>query len=299
MKLLITGSNGLTGQAILRVANHHKEIEIIATSKQPNRSPYPVKFELLDITRKEKLNYLLDLYQPDAVIHTAAISQIDECEKDKISCHQINYEAVENLAEACASRQIFLVHMSSDFVFEGNSQIPYKTYDKRNPVNYYGECKLKAEDALIESACKHAIVRTALVFDYPQNINRNNIFRWIYHSLSDKKHIKLVDDQFRTPTFVDDLAESLIQIASLKKDGIWHVCGEEQISVYHFGLRIAEHFHLDRNLISPVSSSSLQQAARRPAKTYLDIRETLAEIQHIPNNISQAFSVIESRIRTN
>ncbi len=299
MKLLITGSNGLTGQAILRVANHHNSIEIIATSKQPNRSPYPIKFELLDITRKENLNYLLDLYQPNAVIHTAAISQIDNCEKDKIACHQINYEAVENLAEACASRHIFLVHMSSDFVFEGNSQIPYKTWDKRNPLNYYGECKLKAEDALIESACKHAIVRTALIYDYPQNISRNNIFRWIFDSLTDKKSIKLVDDQFRTPTYVDDLAESLIQIAKSQKEGIWHVCGEEQISVYHFGLRIAEHFHLDKNLISPVSSSSLQQAARRPAKTYLDIREILAEIQHIPNNISQAFSVIESRIRTN
>ncbi|MDA3910894.1 MAG: sugar nucleotide-binding protein [Bacteroidales bacterium] len=126
MKILITGSNGLTGQAILQETNSaDSPTEIIACSKSPNRFVGKHKFELLDLRYPEKLNYLLDVYQPEAIINTAAISQIDECEKNKITCHQINYEAVLNLIQSCTERNIHLTHISTDFVFDGNQQVPY------------------------------------------------------------------------------------------------------------------------------------------------------------------------------
>lgn len=297
MKILITGSNGLTGQAILRELDYPESpTEIIACSKSPNQFGGKYKFELLDIRYPEKLNYLLDIYQPDAIINTAAISQIDDCEKDKITCHQVNYEAVLHLIKACSKRNIHLTHMSSDFVFDGNQQSPYTEFDDRNPVNYYGNCKLMAEQALKQSNCRHSIVRTALVYDYPQNIKRSNIFRWIYDSLSDNQPIKLVNDQFRTPTFVDNLVAALLKISMLEKEGIWHYAGHEKMSIYEFGLKIADHFHFDKNLIQPVSSADLNQIARRPAKTYLDSTHADRELGLPPYNISEAFDVIKTRI---
>jgi len=297
MKILITGSNGLTGQAIMRELDYlGSPTELLASSKSPNCYTGKHKFELLDIRYPEKLNYLLDVFQPKAIINTAAISQIDDCEKDKISCHQVNYEAVLNLIKACTERNIHLTHMSTDFVFDGNQQIPYTEFDSRNPANYYGNCKLMAEQALTQSNCRHAIVRTALVYDYPQNIKRSNIFRWIYDSLNANQNIKLVNDQFRTPTFVDDLVAVLLKISILEKEGIWHYAGDEKMSVYEFGLKIADHFNFDKSLIQPVSSASLNQIGRRPAKTYLNSNHANRELGLLPHNISEAFDVIKTRI---
>ncbi len=297
MKILVTGSNGLTGQAILREVDYQDSpTEIIATSKSPNRFVGKHKFELLDLRYPEKLNYLLDLYQPEAIIHTAAMSQIDDCEKDKITCHKVNYEAIINLIKSCTKRNIHLTHMSTDFVFDGNQQVPYSEFDTPNPVNYYGTCKLMAEQVLKQSNCRHSIVRTALIYDYPNNIKRSNIFRWIHDSLTAGQPIKLVDDQFRTPTFVDDLAILLLKISILEKEGIWHYAGNEKLSVYDFGLKIAAHFNLDKSLIQPVSSTDLNQIARRPAKTYLDSSYANRELGLRPDNISLAFDVIKARI---
>jgi dTDP-4-dehydrorhamnose reductase len=297
MRILITGSNGLTGQAIVREAVKFNEIEIIATSKSPNRNADTQKFELLDITRPENINYLLDLYQPNCIIHTAAISQIDTCEQDKSLCYTVNYKAVQTLCDACQKRNIHLIHMSSDFVFDGQSSLPYSEYDETNPVNYYGECKRLAEEYLMQSACKFSIVRTVLVYDYPLDIKRSNIFRWIYDSLKSQQEIHVVNDQFRTPTFVDDLAKALLKLAIGKHEGIWHICGKEQISVYDFAKRIADSFNLNADLIQTVNSSALNQPGRRPAKTYLNISKAENEIQFNPNRFNQSFNIIASRIK--
>ena len=296
MKLLITGSNGMTGQAITRLAKQHPGIEIIATSATPNRNPQVSRFELLDITYQEKINYLLDLYHPDCVINTAAISQVDTCEKDKSLSYKVNFDAVQKLSGACSLRDIHFIHLSSDFVFDGRGLQNYEEEDNRSPVNYYGECKLLAEKYMEESAGNNCIVRTALVYDYPKEIRRKNIFRWIYDSLKTGQSIRLANDQFRTPTFVDDLASALLTIARDQREGVFHISGKEQVSVFDFGLKIARHFGMNESLISPVPSAALNQTARRPQKTSLDISKAEEDLNYKPYNISSAFDVIKSRI---
>jgi dTDP-4-dehydrorhamnose reductase len=169
-------------------------------------------------------------------------------------------------------------------------------FNNTNPVNYYGTCKLMAEQALKQSNCRHSIVRTAIIYDYPQHIKRSNIFRWIHNSLSDNQQIKQANDQYRTPTFVDDLAIVLLKISILEKEGIWHYAGNEKMSVYEFGVKIAEPINLDKKLIQPVSSADLNQIARRPAKTYLNSNYANRELGLPPHNISQGFDVIKARI---
>ncbi len=216
MKILVTGSNGLLGQKLTALLQKDDNVTLIATARGESAIPVTKgKFISLDITDKASVDRVLSEAKPDVVIHGAAMTQVDQCETDREACWTANVTAVENIIAACTQNNIHLVHVSTDFVFDG-SHGPLAEEEQTNPVNYYGESKLAAEQLVQKSKLQWVILRTVLVYGITHDASRSNIVVWVKNSLEAGKEIQVVNDQWRTPTLAEDLAIGCY-LAAIKK----------------------------------------------------------------------------------
>lgn len=299
MKILITGANGLLGQKLVALLSHEKNVEVIATSKGVNVNSYDLPkyhFCSLDVSDKEQVNRVIEDKKPDVIIHTAAMTHVDECEQDKEKCWHVNVVAVEWLLEAAKKHHAFFIHLSTDFVFSGSSG-PHVEVDGHYPVNYYGKTKAEAELLVQQSGVDYAIVRTAIVYGIAPKMSRSNIVLWVKESLENGKSIKVVDDQFRTPTLAEDLAMGCWLIAKQRAQGIFHISGEEVYTPYQMALLIAEHFKLDNTLINRTDSSEFTQPARRPPRTGFIIEKAKNELGYTPHTFREGLIYIEDHFQ--
>jgi dTDP-4-dehydrorhamnose reductase len=281
--IFITGSNGLTGQKLLTQVHENLVIKIVAIAKTENKvnlSPNTT-FVQLDLINHQATQELFAIHCPTILIHTAAMTLPDSCEQNQTEAYRQNVEVVENLITCCAKHNTFFVHLSTDFVFDGTRGL-YAENDLPNPVNYYGYTKFIAEKRVQESQISWAIIRTCLVYGYNNYMNRSNIVLWVKNNLENKKPIKVVADQFRTPTLVDDLAKAAWQIALEKQQGIWHISGNDYLSPFEMASQIADFFGLDNNLITPTTEKEFLEIAKRPLKTGFNITKAQEKLGFVP-----------------
>ncbi len=273
MKVLVTGANGLLGQELIALLLQKKH-EVIATSKGPSRIQAApgsnISYKELDITDGLAIQQVLGESRPDVVIHAAAMTQVDDCELDKITCYNINVTATRFLVEAAKEVRTRIVYISTDFIFDGEAG-PYKEDDEPKPLNYYGSTKLSAETEITESGLDWTIIRTVLVIGTAKG-TRSNIISWVRDKLTKGEKIKVVDDQFRTPTFTEDLAKGILLAVEKKATGIYHISGKDLLTPYQIALKTADHFRLDHSLIEKADVTSFSQPAVRPPRTgfYID-----------------------------
>ena len=209
MKILVTGSNGLLGQKLTARLQTDQSVDLIATSKSDSVATIQRgKFFRLDITKSDAINDIVTRTRPDVIINTAAITQVDQCELDHDACWENNVTSVENLIAACAKNNVHLLHVSTDFVFDGTRELLDETATP-GPVNFYGESKLAAERLVIESGISWCIARTVLVYGVTRDMSRSNIVLWVKRSLEQGKTIQVVNDQWRTPTLAEDLGRRM------------------------------------------------------------------------------------------
>lgn len=300
MKVLITGSNGLVGQKLIEYFCRHSDIEIIATSRNSDNTPVnlPHRFYTMDICNSERVQEVLTEQRPDVVINTAAITHVDYCEEHKEECWKTNYEAVIFLVKCCNEINAHFIHFSTDFVFDGLDG-PYKESDKANPVSYYGKSKLQAEQFILNNSNHWAIVRTILVYGIVPHMVRSNIVLWVKNSLEQSKHIHVVNDQFRAPTLVDDLAKATIEIAFRKANGIFHLSGKDFLSVYEIALHVAKIFKLDTRLISEISSIELNEKAKRPVSTGFELQKAMVILDYKPCSLVDGLQFVKDSIKNN
>jgi dTDP-4-dehydrorhamnose reductase len=287
-KVIITGSNGLLGQSLLALLLKEKnKYQIFGFSRGDNRSGR-VDFEYLsiDITDETLLKESIRKIKPDFIINTAAITNVDVCETEKEACNELNVTVVQWLSEVCKELNAHIIHLSTDFIFDGKKG-NYKETDTPNPLNYYGVTKLKSEEVLIASNCNYIILRTILVYGQVFDMSRSNIVLWVKQMLEEKKDITIVDDQFRMPTYVDDLALACKIALDKKVTGIFHISSKELLSIYNIAQQIASVFQLDKNLIKPISTSTLNQTAPRPPKTGFDLTKTNKELDFYPKSFKE------------
>lgn len=209
--ILTTGSNGLLGQKITEKVLDEGRVNLIATSVGVNR--YPVKegyeYAEMDILNPEQVKAVIEKYRPDTVIHTAAMTNVDACEANKTLCRRLNVDAVATLLYICEEKNIQLIYLSTDFVFDGLNG-PYKEEDTVNPVSYYGKSKVMAEALIKKSKASYAILRTILVYGISNDMSRSNIVLWAKEALEKASPINVVNDQWRMPTLAEDLAEACL-----------------------------------------------------------------------------------------
>jgi len=298
MKILITGSNGLLGQNIVKQLLEQKNIDFLATSKGENRMSNlsSDNYQQLDITNKEEINAVFKSYQPTVVINTAAMTNVDACEEQRTACWDMNVNAVRSLINACEENNTHLIHLSTDFIFDGENG-PYKEEDKANPLSYYGQSKHEAELLIQNSGLeKWAIARTIIVYGVVEKMSRSNVVLWAKGALEKGEPINVVDDQFRSPTHGSDLAKGCLLIAEQEANGIFHLSGKEVMSILELVEQVADFYKLDKSIISPIKSSILNQAAKRPPITGFILDKAKAELGYSPMSFKEGLALVTEEI---
>ena len=296
-KILITGSNGLLGQKLVELLIQVANNQIIATARGENRLPFTEGYEYysMDITSREQVLEVVANTKPDVIIHTAAMTNVDQCESEKDLCWQQNVNSVEYLVEACSKIDCFLLHISTDFIFDGESG-PYKEDAEANPISFYGWSKYAAEKAVTNSNIRWAIARTVLVYGIAHDMSRTNIILWVKKSLEDHKNIKVVTDQWRTPTLAEDLAKGCALIAEKEVEGIFNISGKDFLTPYEMAIMTADYFKLDKSLISQADSTTFSQPAKRPPRTGFDLSKSQQVLDYQPVSFLEGIEVLAGQI---
>jgi dTDP-4-dehydrorhamnose reductase len=299
VKILITGSNGLLGQKLVKLLSDKEGIHLIATSKGENRITQEEGYEYhsLDITDQSQVNSIVNHFNPDAIINTAAMTNVDVCEENKELCWDLNVNAVQYLIEASVLNNCHLIHLSTDFVFDGEDG-PYKETDEPNPLSYYGKSKFEAEKLLQKSDIAFSIVRTIIVYGVAENMSRSNIVLWAKEALENGNPLNIVDDQFRSPTLAEDLAMACWLIAEKKALGIYHISGKDFMSVIELVNRVADYYGSDKSIISPISSESLNQGAKRPSRTGFVLDKAISDLEYSPCSFEEGLAIITEQLKS-
>ncbi|RYY11770.1 MAG: SDR family oxidoreductase, partial [Cytophagaceae bacterium] len=259
MKILLTGSNGLLGQKLVGLLRQQPGVALVATARGANRLAdcYPdLYFVPLDVTDAAQVRQVLTQEQPTHLIHTAAMTQVDDCELNQADCWAQNVTAVEHLAAACADLGIHLTHLSTDFIFNGQEG-PLAEDAQPDPISHYGASKLAAERVVQATpGLRWAIARTVLVYGTVHGGGRSNIVLWVRDSLRKGQAIKVVTDQWRTPTLAEDLAQGCWLLARHAAQGIYHLSGRELLTPFQMAEQVADFFGLDKTLLTPVDGST-------------------------------------------
>ena len=285
MKILITGVNGLVGNSLYRLLKTSDHKLFLSSRKIDGLAKYKV-----DIANKEEVDSFFKYEKPDVVINSAAMANVDLCETEQELCWNVNVGGVQNLVDACQRHSTHLTHISTDYIFDGKKESGiYNEEDIPNPQGYYAKSKFEGEEVITKSQISYSILRTILVYGSHKNAN---IVTFVKNSLEKNKTVNLVSDQVRMPTFSDDLSRACIYASEKKAQGIFHVCGPEQMSYLEIGNRIAEYFSLDKNLINHVKTMDLNQKALRPYKTGFDLKKARDILDYKPTNFEDSLDVI-------
>jgi dTDP-4-dehydrorhamnose reductase len=298
MKILVTGSNGLLGQKLTDYYKTRKDIQLIATARGTDRyhdqSGYT--YESLDITDEQQVKAILSAHKPDAVINTAAMTNVDACESDHEGCDALNVHAVKCLVDACNQNGAHLVHISTDFIFDGTHG-PVGEEEKANPLSYYGLSKLKGEEIVTGNSKSWTILRTVLVYGVVNDMSRSNIVLWAKGNLEQRKTLNVVGDQFRTPTLAEDLAQGCVLAADQKATGVYNISGRDFMSVFDLVYRVAEYWKLDKSLLNLSTSEGIKQPAKRPPITGFRLDKAIRELGYKPHSFEEGLAVLDEQLK--
>ena len=283
MKILITGANGFLGYYLtkqLLKKGHH----VIATGKGDCRLPFnnleAFEYTAMDFTNPFAVHDVFEKYKPDIVIHAGAISKPDDCELQQWQAYTTNVEGTVTLLINAAEQKSFFIFVSTDFVFDGKKGM-YAEEDELAPVNFYGKTKAEAEEAVKEYEHGWAIARTVLVYGKPL-AGRSNILSIVKEKLERGEEYSVVDDQVRTPTYVEDLAAGIIAIAEKKANGIYHLSGTDILTPYQMASIAADYLGLNKSLLKKVTAADFSQSAVRPLKTGFIIDKAKTQLEYKP-----------------
>lgn len=282
MKVLITGANGFLGQHLTLYLSAQASYTVVATGRGVCKIPATEKFVYydLELTNKNAVASLLTSVLPNIIIHTAAMSKPDECNNDKEKCLLNNVTATEYLVNAANSIGAKVIYTSTDFVFGENG--PHSEMDNVGPLNFYGESKLLAEQLVQNKANGFAIMRPVFIYGKVWQGLRLSFLHWVKENLEEGKQIKVVSDQFRTPTFVLDLCKGIKAMIEANVTGIYHLAGKDIISPYEMAIKVADVLSLNSLLIENVTSETFIEPVIRAKKSGLKINKAIAELNYQP-----------------
>jgi dTDP-4-dehydrorhamnose reductase len=225
------------------------------------------------------------------------MTNVDACEIDKENCYALNVESVKSLIGLCEQHNIQLIHLSTDFIFDGENG-PYSEEDQPNPLSYYGQTKLEAEQLLKQSSCRWVILRTIIVYGIVNDMSRTNIILWAKGALEKCSPINVVDDQWRMPTLAEDLAECCLLAAKKNAEGVFNASGKDMMSILELVKKVAEYWNLDQSLIQHISAVSLNQAARRPKRTGFILDKSRNVLGYNPRSFDEGLAFVDAQLKT-
>ncbi|MGH8004465.1 MAG: dTDP-4-dehydrorhamnose reductase [Limisphaerales bacterium] len=263
-RVLVTGALGLLGLKISQLFAKDPAHQVLATfSNSKENWIFDIPAEAASVADFGAVTALLSSFKPDFVINCAAYSKVDRAEFERASAYQVNAEAVGFLAQEVKRLGSFLVHFSTDYIFDGKSG-PYSEGARPNPLGYYAKTKYWGEEKVVRVGCRHLVVRTNVLFGVHELASKPNFFMWLVEELSASRPVKIVSDQYNNPTLADNLALLVKEAVEKKLEGVLNLAGKTYLSRYDFAMRIARFFGYDHELITPIDTASLKQPAPRP-----------------------------------
>jgi len=299
--ILITGSNGLLGQKIINALLKRNDVKIIATSVGENRllNKKGYVYQSLDITDKTQVENIIKSVHPDVIINTAAMTNVDLCETKREECWAINVNAVQYMVDAIRdySPNTHFIHLSTDFIFDGMKGSEYVETDAANPLSYYALSKYESEKIVQKSTIKWSIARTIIIYGIADNMSRSNLVLWAKDALTKGQKINVIDDQFRSPTLAEDLADGCILIADKGAEGIFHLSGPTTYSIADLVCQVADFWKLDKSTIVIIKSDTLNQAAKRPPYTGFVIDKAIKVLGYHPHTFIEGLKVLDEQLK--
>ena len=295
IKVVVIGSNGLLGQTLVNKLYKHSKYQLYAMASGENRNSKVAALNYFEIaiTDFKSIKLQLNLIKPDFIINALAMTNVDVCEVEQTQCDVVNVSFVEQLARISFELGTHLIHISTDFIFDGVAGM-YRENDTPNPINYYGLSKLKSEKVIQKTLIKYTILRTILVYGKVANMKSRNIVLWVKESLENKTLIRIVNDQFRMPTYVGSIADACVLAMEKQATGVYHISGNEYLSIYDLAVQIADFYNLPKELIQSIATSELSQKALRPPKTGFDLTKAIDELGFKPLNFAEGLAQFQN-----
>ena len=271
-KILVTGSEGMLGRALIRSLNGHNSVQAIGTDLLS-------KEHKLDIVDANQVSGFIKGIMPDIIIHAAAYTDVDGCEKHHERAYAVNAEGTKNIAQSARDTNAFLIHISTDYVFDGEKNTPYIESDTTNPIGVYGKSKLAGEEAIRDMLDNYLIIRTSWLFGR----DGKNFVDSILKKAEAGECLKVVDDQHGCPTYTEDLSFAItnllfkscnLQPATCHlQPAVLHITNSGTTTWYEFAKEILQQKGISNVEISPASSDEIARPAKRPKLSVLDNKE--------------------------
>jgi len=291
LKFLVTGSAGLIGQQVVKDLLKSNEVFSSYNDSMPEYGE-PVRMDLRD---HKQISGVFDEKNPDVVIHLGAMTDVDLCESENRSASEINAKSTETIAKECSKQNSFLIYLSTDYVFDGNSGM-YKETDTTNPIGYYGKSKLDGEISVQNSSADYCITRTSTPFGL--HSKKKSFPIWIIENLEQKNQINVLTDQITSPTYIPNLSKMLIEIAERKITGILHISGASNMSRYDMACMIADKFNYDQSFLKPATMNDMNWVAKRPKNSSLDISRAVSILHEKPQAIEESIELFANTIKS-
>ncbi len=290
-RILLLGSNGMLGQGLTQHFMYKRDVELMCASFEEESFFSEVEYLKVDISSPQEIKKIINNFYPDVVINAAAYTNVDGCESEKELAWKVNVTGVENIVKYIKGCKAHLIHLSSDYIFDGTAG-PYHETDLPNPISYYGKTKLAAENAIVAGNINYTIIRTNVLYG-PTKYGRPDFVKWVVNSLRNRNPIRIVNDQFNNPTFIEDLIFAIAKVIESKKYGIYNIGGSQLLSRLEFTYKIADYFNLDKSLITEIVTAELNQPAPRPLKSGLINLKAETELGYKPHKIDETLFLMK------
>ncbi len=287
MRFLVTGSNGLVGSRVCALLERQGH-EVVGVGRGPRRSGGAYRYVEVDLTREPDVAAALASAAPEVVIHPASMTEVDACEKDPEAAFAANVTATAAVARGARKAGAHLVHVSTDYVFDGDAG-PYDEDAPPNPRGVYAVTKHMGEQAARTFVPGCAIARTAVVYGWPA-AGRPNFGAWLVGALEKGQPVKLFEDQVVSPSFADSVAAMLVELGERRLGGVWNTCGGTVIDRVGFGRALCEVFGFDAKLITPTRMADLKLASPRPLRSGLKTDKVQAQLAAKPLALAEALA---------
>ena len=277
MRILVTGAGGLLGSAVASLATTRFEVFSAFNEHLPINGT-PVKLDLLD---KEETVAVVAKTRPDAVVHAAALTDVDRCEREYDLAERVNRQATRTLSESARKASAYFLYISTDYVFDGEKGL-YREDDQTNPISVYGLTKLRGEQSVEASGTEFCIARGSVIYGAHPAAGKVNYALWLLENLRKGEHVRVLRDQHVSPTLNLSFAEMILEALERRQTGIFHMAGASRVSRYDFAIALAGAFGLDSSLVEPVTMDEMKWVAKRPRDSSLDVSKATSLLSKKP-----------------
>jgi dTDP-4-dehydrorhamnose reductase len=291
----VTGAGGLLGSRIVELASERGHEVYGLYLNHPPSMGFKIKMDITDFNGVEKL---INQLKPHTIIHCAAITDVDLCERNRDLAVKVNYEATKVIAKASEKIDAHMIYISTDYVFDGLKGM-YREEDKPNPINTYGLTKLLGETAVMENCNRSLIARASVIYGSKPAAGKVNFTLWILGKLKSGERVKVLKDQYVSPTLNTNLALMILNALEMNLTGIIHMSGATRVSRYEFAIQIARKFNLDEGLVEEAYMHEMNWIAKRPRDSSLDVSKASKTLNVKPMNLNEALEKLYLELKEN